>query len=96
MERVNIKQIRGLAKVVGTLVTFAGALVMTLYKGPILDFFWTRKANHHFNSGGGAANQHWVAGTLFILLGCVAWSCFYVLQVSSDPLIKPFTFTLFS
>ncbi|XP_050937820.1 WAT1-related protein At4g08290 isoform X2 [Cucumis melo] len=80
VERLNIKQVRGVAKVIGTLVTFAGALIMTLYKGPILDFFWTQKTNHHVNSGAAATNQHWVAGTLFILLGCVAWSCFYILQ----------------
>ncbi|XP_022141583.1 WAT1-related protein At4g08290-like [Momordica charantia] len=80
LERVNIREVRGVAKVVGTVVTFAGALVMTLYKGPILDFFWTRKNDHHRNSGGAAANQHWVSGTLFILVGCVAWSCFYILQ----------------
>lgn len=84
MERVNLKRVRGVAKVIGTLVTFAGALVMTLYKGPIVDFFWTRKTNHLVHSASAAsaaANQHWVAGTLFILLACVAWSCFYVLQV---------------
>ncbi|XP_023549003.1 WAT1-related protein At4g08290-like [Cucurbita pepo subsp. pepo] len=83
MERVNLKRVRGVAKVIGTLVTFAGALVMTLYKGPIVDFFWTRKTNHLVHSASAAsaaANQHWVAGTLFILLACVAWSCFYVLQ----------------
>ncbi|XP_038886451.1 WAT1-related protein At4g08290-like [Benincasa hispida] len=80
VERLNIKQIRGLAKVIGTLVTFAEALVMTVYKGPILDFFWTRKTNKHVNNGGATANNHWVAGTFFILLGCVAWSCFYILQ----------------
>ncbi|KGN61714.1 WAT1-related protein At4g08290 [Cucumis sativus] len=80
VERLNVKQVRGVAKVIGTLVTFAGALVMTLYKGPILDFFWTQKTNHHVNIGAAATNQHWVAGTLFILLGCVAWSCFYILQ----------------
>ncbi|XP_038886476.1 WAT1-related protein At4g08290-like [Benincasa hispida] len=80
VERLNIKQVRGVAKVIGTLVTFAGALVLTLYKGPILDFFWTQKTNHHVNSGGVAVNQHWVAGTLFILLGCVSWSSFYIIQ----------------
>lgn len=26
------------------------------------------------------AHKHWLAGTALILVGCVAWSCFYVLQ----------------
>ncbi|KAL2339804.1 hypothetical protein Fmac_007744 [Flemingia macrophylla] len=51
IERVNVKEVRSLAKVIGTLVTFSGALSMTLYKG-----------------------------TLFLLLGCVAWSSFFILQ----------------
>jgi len=32
--RVNVKEVHSQAKVIGTLVTFGGALLMTLYKGP--------------------------------------------------------------
>lgn len=84
IERVKIGEIRGVAKVAGTVVTFAGALVMTLYKGPIIDFIGSRS---HAGGGGAAAHaasdKHWVTGTLFILIGCCAWSAFYILQVSS-------------
>ncbi|PKI77668.1 hypothetical protein CRG98_001951 [Punica granatum] len=79
IERVNIRQIRGLAKIVGTVVTFAGALVMTLYKGPIINIIRSR---NHASSGTAddPSDKHWVTGTLFILIGCCAWSAFYILQ----------------
>ncbi|KAI4339718.1 hypothetical protein MLD38_024628 [Melastoma candidum] len=79
LERVKIKQARGMAKIIGTVVTFMGALVMTLYKGPIIHLIWS-KDNHHASSSGGASDKHWITGTLFILIGCFAWSAFYNLQ----------------
>ncbi|CAM8938547.1 unnamed protein product [Rhodiola kirilowii] len=84
MESVNIKKLRGLAKVVGTLVTLVGALVMTLYKGPIVEFLSfgsSSFASHQTGSSSGdSSGQHWILGTALILIGCCAWSAFYVLQ----------------
>lgn len=79
LEQVKIREVRGLAKVIGTVVTLSGALIMTLYKGPVIDLIWSRKTSHH-GSSGNSSDKHWIAGTLLILVGCVAWSCFYVLQ----------------
>ncbi|XXG53004.1 hypothetical protein AAC387_Pa03g1185 [Persea americana] len=42
MEKVNIKKVRCQAKVVGTIVTVAGAMLMTLYKGPIVEMVWSK------------------------------------------------------
>ncbi|CAF2043423.1 hypothetical protein BRARA_I02481 [Brassica rapa] len=82
MEKVNIAEVRSQAKIIGTLVALGGALVMTLYKGPLIPLQWsnpnTNQHNEHSNSS--QDHNHWVGGTLLILLGCVAWSCFYVLQ----------------
>ncbi|XVF39367.1 hypothetical protein PTKIN_Ptkin01aG0029100 [Pterospermum kingtungense] len=79
LEQVKIKEVRSQAKVIGTLVTLSGALIMTLYKGPVIDLIWSRKTSHH-GSSGDSSEKHWISGTLLILVGCVAWSCFYVLQ----------------
>ncbi|XP_065881995.1 WAT1-related protein At4g08290 [Euphorbia lathyris] len=78
LEHIRIKEIRSIAKVVGTMVTFGGALLMALYKGPLLNLFKSA-ASQHENAADSAA-KHYVSGTLLILLGCVAWSAFYVLQ----------------
>uniref|UniRef100_A0A7N0UMC8 WAT1-related protein n=1 Tax=Kalanchoe fedtschenkoi TaxID=63787 RepID=A0A7N0UMC8_KALFE len=82
MERINIKELRGLAKVVGTLVTLIGALVMTLYKGPIMEFlsFGNSSTGHQTGSSGDSSGSNWILGTALILVGCCAWSAFYVLQ----------------
>lgn len=37
LERIKIKELHSQAKIIGTIVTFLGALLMTLYKGPIID-----------------------------------------------------------
>ncbi|MED6168837.1 hypothetical protein PIB30_015457 [Stylosanthes scabra] len=84
LERVNVKEVRSLAKVIGTLVTFCGALVMILYKGPVMHLFGSSQIHddhhHHDSTHSTQTLTHWVSGTLFLFLGCVAWSSFYILQ----------------
>ncbi|XP_059630237.1 WAT1-related protein At4g08290-like [Cornus florida] len=79
LELVKIKEVRSQAKVIGTLLTLTGALAMTLYKGPIINLFWTPKTSH-FVSTNDSSDKHWVTGTICILIGCFAWSCFFILQ----------------
>ncbi|XP_020213131.1 WAT1-related protein At4g08290 [Cajanus cajan] len=79
LERVNLKELRSQAKVIGTLVTFAGALLMTLYKGSEINLFNHPNSTHH-ESHSQQGHKNWVTGTLFLCLGCLAWSSFYILQ----------------
>ncbi|XP_042398583.1 WAT1-related protein At1g21890-like [Zingiber officinale] len=81
MEKINMKKRRSQAKVVGTLVTVIGALLMILYKGPIIEFIWNKGRSHHGSGGGGGENQsHWLVGTLMLLFSCFCWSAFFILQ----------------
>jgi len=82
IERVNMKEIRSIAKVIGTLVTFAGALMMILYKGPQIHLFYSPKSAHNSGSHDTQTLKHWVSGTLFLMMGCVAWSSFFILQAN--------------
>ena len=80
--RVNVKEVHSQAKVIGTLVTFGGALLMTLYKGPQINLFYSPNTTHQQDGVHSPQGlKHWVSGTLFLLLGCVAWSSFIILQV---------------
>ncbi|XP_058190082.1 WAT1-related protein At4g08290-like [Rhododendron vialii] len=79
LEQVKIKEVRSQAKVMGTLLTFAGALIMTIYKGPIINFIWSQKASHLVQSND-PSDKHWLTGTLCILVGCFAWASFFILQ----------------
>ncbi|KAL1196180.1 WAT1-related protein [Cardamine amara subsp. amara] len=88
LESVNFKKVRSIAKVVGTVITVSGALLMTLYKGPIVDFI-------RFGGGGGgsdgaggshggtaaaALDKHWIPGTLMLLGRTFGWAGFFILQ----------------
>lgn len=78
LERVNIKKPQNLAKVIGTIITIIGAMVMTLYKGSII----TKQRSHHRASNESAAGKHWILGTIMLLIGCCSYSGFFILQVS--------------
>ncbi|GFP84334.1 wat1-related protein at4g08300 [Phtheirospermum japonicum] len=77
MEKVNLKKIHSLAKVIGTLITVTGAMVMTLYKGPALGIFHGG-SNH--SAASSTADQHWVSGTIMMLSCIVGWAAFFILQ----------------
>ncbi|KAJ0687153.1 hypothetical protein HanLR1_Chr11g0422921 [Helianthus annuus] len=81
LEVVNLKSIRSQAKVAGTLTTVAGAMIMTLVKGPLLELFWTKgRTNKKEEMHNGVDLQHPLKGAIMIVIGCFGWSCFVILQ----------------
>ncbi|KAJ8773364.1 hypothetical protein K2173_028541 [Erythroxylum novogranatense] len=79
LETVNLKKLHSVAKVVGTVITVSGAMVMTLYKGPIINFIKTHSAIHHGTTDA-STDQHWAMGTLLLLGSVCGWACFFILQ----------------
>lgn len=80
LETVTFKKLHSAAKVVGTVITVTGAMVMTLYKGPIIDFIRSHGAAHHGTTSNASGNQHWLTGTLMLLASCCGWAGFFILQ----------------
>lgn len=78
---MNLKNIRSQAKVIGTITTVAGAMLMTLVKGPILELFWTKGRSNSNVVNNGVDLHHSLKGAIMITVGCFSWSCFMVLQV---------------
>ncbi|MCL7033821.1 hypothetical protein MKW94_000649 [Papaver nudicaule] len=79
LEKIKIKNIHSIAKIVGTIITLGGATLMTLYKGPVMNMFGTNSA--HTGTGSSSSGDHnWVLGTLMVIASCVGWSGFFIVQ----------------
>lgn len=81
---MKLKSINSQAKIVGTVATVGGAMLMTLLRGPLIKLPWTKgnTSPEHHQSGINVQNS--IKGALFITIGCFSWSCFMVLQVRYD------------
>eukprot|EP00253_Pinus_taeda_P014330 PITA_14330 len=86
MESLNIKKLRSQAKIVGTIVCVGGAMLMTLYKGPILQMHWSlhhgSKDNHTSAAAAASDSKEWMIGTLLILAATLSWSAMFILQAA--------------
>ncbi|XP_075520328.1 WAT1-related protein At5g07050-like [Primulina tabacum] len=83
MEKVSIKKVIYQAKVVGTVVTVAGAMLMTLYKGPLVEMAWSK--DRQLRSAGGTtsgetSDRDWFIGCIFLIIATLAWSSLFILQ----------------
>ncbi|KAL8171214.1 hypothetical protein V2J09_023018 [Rumex salicifolius] len=80
LEKVNLRKIRSQAKVLGTVVTVGGAMLMTLIKGPDLGLPWT-KDGHSSHAASVVPSPHdQIKGAIMISIGCICWACFVILQ----------------
>ncbi|KAF3532857.1 hypothetical protein DY000_02036957, partial [Brassica cretica] len=92
-EKVNIKNIRGLAKIAGTVLCVLGAIYMTLLRGPKIlnsesDFSIAKSLL------GDVKDQNmWLIGCLFLFSSNLCWSFWLTLQVNFSEII---TFVLAS
>lgn len=84
MEKIDMKKVRCQAKLIGTVVTVGGAMLMTLYKGQLIHFFWTHYNMHHPNPGNYAppssGDKDWVKGSVLLIIATLAWASFFILQ----------------
>jgi len=89
MEKLNMKKVRCQAKVVGTLVTVGGAMVMTLYKGPLVEMVWNKHAHNNQTTNATTTNNNvatpsdkdWLIGSILLIIATLAWASLFVLQV---------------
>ncbi|KAK4776058.1 hypothetical protein SAY87_024019 [Trapa incisa] len=72
LEHVKFKDVWSRVKVMGTLVTVAGAMVMTLIKGPMIPLVWTQ-GRHLNEAGAGAGAGAGGGGEVLGLQGSSIW-----------------------
>ncbi|XP_008681296.1 WAT1-related protein At4g08290-like isoform X6 [Zea mays] len=86
LEIVDVRTLRGLAKIAGTAVSLAGVTTISLYRGAAVKRPWRAPAVHvHGIGGAGHVEPHesWVKGSLLALASCICWSICFILQASS-------------
>jgi hypothetical protein len=88
-----MKSVHSQAKIVGTVATVVGAMLMTLLKGPILNIFGIHGSSAQIQHNSGANLQHAIKGSIMITIGCFSCACFMILQVSFY--LKKFLITFF-
>ncbi|XP_058077957.1 WAT1-related protein At4g08300-like [Magnolia sinica] len=68
---------RGMAKVVGTLISLAGVMVMTLYRGHV--FKNLGDALIHIQ-GSTTIHENWIKGSILTVSSCITWALSYIMQ----------------
>lgn len=80
LEKVKPKSINSQAKIVGTIATVGGAMIMTLVTGPVIMLPWTKEGGSHQHQISGIDTHQYIKGALMITIGCFSWGCFMILQ----------------
>ncbi|KAL2230555.1 WAT1-related protein At5g07050-like isoform X2 [Sesamum indicum] len=84
MEKVEMKKVIYQAKVVGTIITVAGAMLMTLYKGPLVEMAWSKHRQSQTAATSSAATEtserDWVIGCILLIIATLAWAALFILQ----------------
>uniref|UniRef100_A0A453PQM2 WAT1-related protein n=1 Tax=Aegilops tauschii subsp. strangulata TaxID=200361 RepID=A0A453PQM2_AEGTS len=83
MEKVRLRSLHSQAKIAGTVLTVAGAVLMMLYHGPAMQFPWTKGQHDATAAVGAVAPRDWLKGTMMLIGSCMVWSCFFILQSST-------------
>ncbi|CAN8230621.1 unnamed protein product [Cochlearia groenlandica] len=78
LEKVDIRSLRGKAKVLGTCVAVLGAMMMTFWRGQVIPLPWTcavKSEKTHTND-----KENIVKGGLMLVCSCLSWSFYVILQ----------------
>lgn len=88
MEKVDMRKLRCQAKVIGTIVTVAGAMLMTLYKGQVINFLGSKYMHHPRNyvpeNTTDSGEKDWFMGSILLIIATLAWASFFILQASNQ------------
>nr|CAB3466709.1 unnamed protein product [Digitaria exilis] len=84
VESLNMKNKAGAAKIIGTLMSFAGVMLLTLYKGVALTHqvepsSVTLSPDHHA-AAAESSKKSWTLGTVALLANCLCFSFWLLLQ----------------
>ncbi|KDP40312.1 hypothetical protein JCGZ_02310 [Jatropha curcas] len=78
LESLNLRNLRGIAKVLGTSISLAGVMIMTLYKGPVMKNLWDPII--HIGGKTASNQESWLKGSILTVASCMSWSIWYIMQ----------------
>ncbi|KAF8412639.1 hypothetical protein HHK36_000607 [Tetracentron sinense] len=79
MEKLEISKVSSQAKISGTLVAFAGATLMTIYKGIVIISPPSHPSHRSANSSL-FLDKDWIKGSLLLITSYISLAAFYILQ----------------
>ncbi|XP_028780664.1 WAT1-related protein At4g08300-like isoform X1 [Neltuma alba] len=77
VEVINLRNPRSIAKIVGTLISLGGVMIVTLYRGPIMKNVWPPLIHIHKDDH---IHEEWLKGSLLTIASCIAWAIWYIMQ----------------
>lgn len=80
LESVKCRSIRSQAKIIGTIATVGGAMMMTLLKGPALAFMSKNSSSDNGVKQIDVSVHDAIKGAIMITIGCFSWAAFVILQ----------------
>nr|GMD52856.1 WAT1-related protein At2g39510-like [Ipomoea batatas] len=83
LEKVKMRKLHSQAKILGTIVTIGGAMIMTLVKGPNIGLPWTKHTHHIQTQTTLHSQQDFIKGAVMVATGCFCWASFYILQANT-------------
>ncbi|KAF8395452.1 hypothetical protein HHK36_019398 [Tetracentron sinense] len=84
LEKVDLRKLRSQVRIMGTIVSISGALVVTLYKGPSI-WAWSTPSRSNLlqEQPSLPAANNWILGGLFIAIASLSVSIWNVLQAAT-------------
>ncbi|KAG7986849.1 hypothetical protein I3843_03G102900 [Carya illinoinensis] len=81
MEKLDIYKRSSQVKMLGTIIAFGGATLMTLYKGhPVISFHSQHSHQHTTGSKSVLLDKDLIKGSLMLMVSYISLSAFYILQ----------------
>ncbi|GMY27174.1 WAT1-related protein At5g07050-like [Fagus crenata] len=77
LEVLDLRNRHGMAKVLGTLISLAGVMTMTFYKGSIMKNLWHPLV---YIQGQTSTHENWLKGSVLAITSCITWSIWYIMQ----------------
>ncbi|GMI98177.1 Usually multiple acids move in and out Transporters 40 [Hibiscus trionum] len=85
MEKVELRRAATQAKIIGTITSISGALLMTFYKGPIVfpSLPWTSSSDLQLQSPLESSQSNWIIGGILLAVAHLLYACWYIIMAQT-------------